>query len=197
MAAPMRKTIKRVWPLWICPALIAAAPFRRVFWLDCDIVVLRNLEGLFALLDDGPVFTPENHAPHATPNKPELYELMPIDRPFDPLEPRINAGVSGWDLKRDKAVLDAYMQVVARACEDERVREAVSWHDQGALIWAIQSLGLQARVQGAWIWNFCARHALLHEAPVPLGQDFLPMLRSRLPEVNLLHWNGLKPPWTV
>jgi hypothetical protein len=56
-AAPLAKPGKRIWPLWICPLLIRAAPLKDVFWLDCDAVVLRGLDELFAMLEDGPVFT--------------------------------------------------------------------------------------------------------------------------------------------
>ena len=194
-AAPLRKKNKRVWPLWICPALIAAAPFERVFWLDCDVVVLRDLRGLFALLDDGPVFTPENNAPEQTPNSRELYALLPIERQFDPCEPRINAGVTGWDKRRDAEALAAYASVVAAACDHEAVRQAVSWHDQGALIWAIQKCGLEDRVLTSWQWNLCVRRTTLAKRPLPFDGEFLSALREILPETNLLHWNGTKPPW--
>lgn len=195
-AAPLGKKIKRVWPLWICPALIAAAPFQRVFWIDCDAFVLRDLEGLFGLLDDGPVFTRENNAPEHTPNPSDLYRLLPIGREFDPLEPRVNAGVSGWDLERDEHVLRAYMHVVARACDDPEVAAKVSWHDQGALIWAIQTFGLEDRVQASTAWNLCVRNTPVFTDPQPWGPDFLSGLRVRLPKVNILHWNGVPPPWT-
>ena len=70
---PLAKAGKRIWPLWICPLLIRAAPFEEVFWIDCDILVLRGLDELFERLADGPVFTPENKAPELTPNSPRLY----------------------------------------------------------------------------------------------------------------------------
>lgn len=195
-SAPLlAKRNKRVWPLWICPLLIAAAPFRRVFWLDCDIAVLRNLEGLFRLLDDGPVFTPENNAPQATPNRPELYDLLPISRSFDPLEPRVNAGVSGWDLVRDKEVLESYLFPVVRACSDSRVREAISWHDQGALIWAIQKTGLEHRVLKTNEWNLCASRTVLGDCPVPWDEGFLKNLRESIASANIVHWNGTRVPW--
>lgn len=75
-ATPLAKTTKRVWPLWLCPFLIAASDLQRVFWFDCDVVILRNLRTLFSMLDEGPVFTPENNAPNVTANKPEL--LCPV-----------------------------------------------------------------------------------------------------------------------
>jgi hypothetical protein len=194
-ATPLIKRIKRVWPLWICPLLIEAAPFRRVFWLDCDLVVLRDLEELFRLLDLGPVFTPENLAPEATPNKPELYDLLPITRIFDPLEPRVNGGVSGWDLVRDRVVLDAYIYAVARACEDRRVRNAISWHDQGALIWAIQKCGMEHRVMNTTKWNLCVHRSLLSARSIVWNDCFLEQVRHTVSDANILHWNGTAPPW--
>lgn len=194
-ATPLAKQNKRVWPLWICPLLIAAAPFRRTFWLDCDIAVLRNLDQLFRLADDGPVFTPENNAPGVAPNKPELYKLLPIARSFDPLEPRVNAGVSGWDLVRDKEILDAYIYPIECACKDARIREAIAWHDQGALIWAIQKTGMEHRVVNTTRWNLCVIHTALYEQPIPWNDDFLANVRERVPAANLLHWNGARVPW--
>lgn len=193
--APRQKQDKRAWPIWICPLLIAAAPFRRVFWLDCDVVVLRNLDLLFALLDNGPVFTPENFAPEVTPNKPELYELLPIARSFDPREPRVNSGVSGWDLIRDKDTLDAYGFAVESAFEDARIHDAISWREQGALIWAIQKTGMEHRVQQTTVWNRCVIHTPLRERPVPWNDDFLASARKAVPDANLIHWNGNRVPW--
>ncbi len=193
--APLPKPGKRIWPLWICPLLIRAAPLRDVFWLDCDAVVLRGLDELFAMLDDGPVFTPENKAPQATPNKPALYELMPIGRRFDPQVPVVNGGVSGWRRGRDDAALDAYIRPVAAAARDRAVREAISWHDQGALIWAIQSLGLEDRVLRTPVWNLCVDNAPASEETLAWNDGFLERVRAALPEVKILHWNGRKNPW--
>lgn len=194
-APKLAKAHKRVWPLWICPALISAAPFRRVFWMDCDVAILRNLPGLFALLDDGPVFTPENNAPDATPNNPALYEYLAIDRHFDPRIPAVNAGISGWDLERDRSVLAAYLYPVREAISDERVRDAISWHDQGALIWAIQRCGLEHRVVETTAWNLCVRNSPVMQLQIPWGEEFLHRIRSSEPAANILHWNGAKMPW--
>ena len=83
------------------------------------------------MLDDGPVFTPETYAPAATPNRPELYRQLPIDRLFDATQPVVNGGVSAWRRGRDDAVLGAYIRPVAAAAGDRTVREAIAWHDQG------------------------------------------------------------------
>lgn len=194
-AAPLAKPNKRVWPLWICPLLIKHAPFRDVIWMDCDLVVLRNLSGLFDALEGGPVFTPENKAPELTANRPELYTLLPITRRFDPQRPMINAGVSAWRLSRDAGAIDAYLLPVRRAVEDVSVRNAIAWHDQGALIWAIQSCGLEDRVLNTNKWNLCVDHTDLVARPAPWDQDFLATVRRRVPDVNVVHWNGRMPPW--
>lgn len=192
---PLAKVNKRVWPLWICPLLIKHASFRDVVWMDCDLVVLRNLSGLFAAVATGPVFTPENKAPQLTPNRPELYRLLPIGRRFDPLVPLINAGVSGWRRDRDAAAIEAYILPIARAVEDRDVRQAISWHDQGALIWAIQACGLEHRVAETSAWNLCVDHTRLGQQPAAWDDGFLDAVRAAVPQANILHWNGREPPW--
>jgi hypothetical protein len=192
---PLSKLIKRVWPLWICPLLIKHAPFRDVIWMDCDLVVLRNLGDLFAEIETGPVFTPENKAPQCTPNKPRLYDLLPIERQFNRLLPTVNAGVSAWRKGRDSAVIDAYLYAVERAAADEKIREAISWHDQGALIWAIQYLGLEHRVASSNAWNLCVDNTLIARRPLPWNDDFLLAARQTVSDANILHWNGRTPAW--
>ena len=192
----LAKRGKREWPLWICPYLIAASPFRRTYWIDCDAVVLRDLPELFGMLDDGPVFTPENLAPEQTPNRPQLYELLPIERDFDPSSPALNAGVSGWDLERDAGVLGAYGHAVRRAFEEPRIKEAIRWWDQGALIWAVQSSGLEARVASSLRWNLCVKHTRAHDRRYRWGEEVLAQLRADVPEAAILHWNGYQVPWS-
>jgi hypothetical protein len=193
--APLAKPGKRIWPLWICPLLIRAAPLHDVVWLDCDLLVLRGLDELFAMLDDGPVFTPENNARELTPNRPELYEYLPIVRAFDPARSIVNGGVSGWRRGRDDAALAAYVRPVAAAAADRAVRDAISWHDQGALIWAIQSLGLEDRVLDSPLWNLCVRHAAVPDEALVWDNDLVARLRAALSEVRILHWNGHPVPW--
>ena len=193
--APMAKPGKRIWPVWICPLLIRAAPLTDMFWLDCDLVVLRGLDELFVMLDDGPVFTPENGAPEVTANRPSLYRQLPIERQFDPSVPAVNGGVSGWRRGRDDAALEAYVLPVAAAARDRTVRDAISWQDQGALIWAIQSLGLEDRVLPTTMWNLCVRHAAVPAETLRWNDGLLERLRAALPEVRILHWNGRQAPW--
>jgi hypothetical protein len=186
-APPLLKVHKRVWPLWICPVLIKHAPFRDVIWMDCDLVVLRRLPQLFAAIESGPVFTPENNAPHATPNRAELYELLPIRRPFNPLVPTING--------RDAAAIEAYILPVEHATIDPKVRDAISWQDQGALIWAIQSCGLEHRVAPTNDWNLCVRNTPIADQPITWDDKFIETARATVVNANIIHWNGQRPPW--
>ncbi|HTD33120.1 MAG TPA: hypothetical protein VK665_05650 [Candidatus Elarobacter sp.] len=195
-SAPLAKANKRIWPLWICPLLLRDAPARDVIWIDCDVAVLRGLDELFAMLEDGPVFTPENNAPSLTPNPRRLYELLPIARTFDPAVPVVNGGVSAWRHGRDDGALDAYLRPVAAAARDRAVRDAIAWHDQGALIWAIQSLGLEQRVLSSPLWNLCVAHAGLDARTLAWDDGLVERLRAALPEVRLLHWNGHPVPWS-
>jgi hypothetical protein len=194
-AAPLAKQGKRIWPLWICPLLIRAAPFDEVFWLDCDILVLRGLDELFQRLAHGPVFTPENKAPEVTPNAPQLYDLLPIGRDFDQRIPTVNGGVSGWVRGRDDAALADYIRPIEAATHNPAIMEAISWHDQGALIWAIQNQGLESRVLESSLWNLCIDRVRLPGEILLWDDSLCHRLRLALPEVRLLHWNGSTPPW--
>lgn len=150
---------------------------------------------LFRKLDDGPIFTTENFAPEATPNKPELYTLLPIERPFDPLLPHLNGGVSGWDLVRDKLVLNDYMFPILRACGDLAVRQAISWHDQGCLIWACQKWGLEHRAQADTRWNLSVKNSRVAGRRYTWGPQVIEQVSLEEPDAFILHWNGNPNPW--
>ena len=87
------------------------------------------------------------------------------------------------------------MTAVRAACADRRVAEAISWWDQGALIWAIQYCGLQNRVVDTWSWNMCVKHTRALKPRYGWDERTLERLRADVPEANLLHWNGHAPPW--
>jgi hypothetical protein len=201
----MAKATKREWPLWICPSLIQDAPFERAFWIDSDIVVLRDLDALVASLAHGPVVVEENLAPEACDNPPLLHDLLPIAFPLHGANRlRLNAGLSGWDLRRDAHLLEAYQfpirQVFLRGALP---RQAVRWHDQGALIWALQQAGYDDRLLRPRRFNLCVRHSALAAEPVDPSADdatleaWIENARRRETEAALVHWNGHPVPWSV
>lgn len=180
------------WLLWVCPMLIAESPFRRTLWLDSDLIVLRRLGELFQKIDHGPVFTSENHDPPNTANPPELYDRLPIERAFDREEPLINGGVSGWDLERDAELLRWYRHPVMLAASDAAIRDAIKWHDQGSLIWALQKTGNEGCVLKSFDWNLCAKYIDYRLKPYSMSDDLLDVLRHDYPTANIVHWNGFK-----
>ncbi len=175
--------------LWVCPFLIASSPYRRTLWLDSDLVVLKNLGALFEQIDDGPVFTRENHAPSKTPNEPTLYTEMPLEHHTCTATPLVNGGVSGWDIVRDEAIINDYANLVLLACRKSKLRQSISWHDQGCLIWAIQNNGLTERVMNDINWNLCAMHHV-QDVDYNLNKDLNEQLGTAYPDANMVHWNG-------
>lgn len=200
----MAKATKREWPLWICPTLIEAAPFERVFWIDSDIVLLRDLDSLLERLDQGPVVVEENLAPQACDNPPQLYDLLPIAHPLHGGNRlRLNAGLSGWDRRRDAHLLEAYQfpirQVFLRGAVP---REAVRWHDQGSLIWALQQAGYDDRLLLPSRFNLCVRHSALAEQRIAAAASDAELLawidqaRDLERQAATVHWNGHPVPWS-
>ncbi len=200
----MAKATKREWPLWICPTLIEAAPFERVFWIDSDIVVLRDLASMVESLADGPFLVEENLAPHACDNPPQLYDLLPIGhRLHEANRLRLNAGLSGWDRHRDAHLLEAYQfpirQVFLRGVLP---REAVRWHDQGALIWALQQAGYDDRLLRPRRFNLCVQHSALLGQRIAADADddhlraWIAQARQLEGEAATVHWNGHPVPWS-
>ncbi len=179
--------------LWICPFLIANSPYQRVLWLDSDLVVIKQLGNLFERIDDGPVFTLENLNPAETANHPSLYDEMPLRQINHTKPPLVNGGVSGWDTVRDAAVIKDYMKPVLRACENEKLRQSISWHDQGCLIWAIENNEMHDRVITDTSWNLCARHSV-KEVHYSLESNLNEQLREAYPDTNIAHWNGFPLP---
>ena len=189
---------RQEWLIWACPFFIAASPFRRTLWLDCDIVVLRHLDVLLGMIDDGPVFTAADPSDRdKTDNSPHLLASLPLTVPPSE-QPRINAGVIGLDLKRDAHLLEAYQLPVLRAAADPSVRELVSYYDQGALIWAIMQCNLPHRVFGTQ-WNTSVAGlgpdaAMQFRRYSDLSQTgtLFRSLRHDFPGTNILHWYGLE-----
>ena len=192
---------KRIWPLWICSSLIQASPYQRVFWLDVDIVVLRDLRRLFSFLDKGPVFTGRNRFPHKQ-NDAALYARLPLGHWGFSREPRINAGVSGWDLQRDHDVLKSYVFPAEQAFLVDPTLVSLISTDQGCLMWSIYKHRLHRRVLRDHRWNRCVRGTAAFDFRIPCAPDritdnHIRELQDKLPETAILHWNGCSTPWTA
>ena len=199
----LAKATKREWPLWICPDLILDAPYRRVAWIDADAIVLRGLQGLFRRIAQAPFITRENLAPEQTANPPELLHQLPLASGEPAEDILLNAGVSGWCLERDRALLEGYTHPIRCIFQGRTlVRDAVRWHDQGCLIWALQNAGYDSSVLRAKRWNLCVKHSALMGLRIDATSSddairlWLEQARSLEQRAKIVHWNGHPVPWT-
>ena len=201
----LAKATKREWPLWICPELILAAPFRRVAWIDADAIVLRGLKHLFRLVERQPLITHENLAPDQTANPPELLEQLPL-APRQRRKPvqdiLLNAGVSGWCLERDRALLEGYTHPIRCIFQGRSLApDQVRWHDQGCLIWALQNAGYGPDILQSKRWNLCVKHSALAGLRIEPSADdaainhWLQQARRLETRARIVHWNGHAVPW--
>ena len=77
-------------------------------WIDADAIVLCGLQGLFRRIARSPFITRENLAPEQTANPSELLHQLPFASGEPASDILLNAGVSGWCLERDRALLEGY-----------------------------------------------------------------------------------------
>jgi hypothetical protein len=198
----MQKRTKREWPLWICPELILDAPYRRVAWIDADAIVLRGINKMFSLIRKMPFITQENLAPEQTANPPELLEKLPLGHQNPVEDILLNAGISGWCLDRDRSILEGYNYPIRRIFQAGALsRDAVRWHDQGCLIWALQNAGFNSSILRPKQWNCCVKHSRLSGWTIdPCSDDadicrWLKNARQHEPDAKIVHWNGHTVPW--
>ena len=198
----MQKRTKREWPLWICPELILDAPYRQVAWIDADAIVLRGINKMFSLIKKMPFITQENLAPEQTANPPELLEKLPLGHQNPVEDILLNAGVSGWCLDRDRSILEGYNYPIRRIFQAGALsRDAVRWHDQGCLIWALQNAGFNSSILRPKQWNCCVKHSRLSGWTInPVSDDdeickWLETARRAEPDAKIVHWNGHAVPW--
>ena len=80
-------------------------------------------------------------------------------------------------------------------------RDAVRWHDQGCLIWALQNAGFNSSILRPKQWNCCVKHSRLSSWTInPVSDDdeickWLETARRAEPDAKIVHWNGHAVPW--
>lgn len=157
--------------IWNKAVYVDKSPYRKTIWIDSDCIVLENIKLLVDLLENGPVFTEDHFAPKSMMmNKPSLYSLLPID-PNKRSKVFINSGVFAIDKERDTELLEHWKFCVTRASCDPLVRDSCAWYDQGALLWAIEKLGLTHRIRREKIFNCPAMNAGGHWGNAQMGVE--------------------------
>ena len=172
-------------------------------WIDADAIVLCGLQGLFRRIARSPFITRENLAPEQTANPSELLHQLPFASGEPASDILLNAGVSGWCLERDRALLEGYTHPIRCIFQGRTLaRDAERWHDQGCLIWALQNAGYDSRVLRSKRWNLCVKHSSLMGLRIDATSSddeirlWLKQARNLEQRAKIVHWNGHPVPWT-
>ena len=174
----------------------------RISLIDADAIVLRGINRMFSLIKKMPFITQENFAPEQTANPPELLEKLPLGHQHPVEDILLNAGVSGWCLDRDRSILEGYNYPIRRIFQAGALsRDAIRWHDQGCLIWALQNACFNSSILRPKQWNCCVKHSHLSGWTIdPRSDDadicrWLKNARQHESDAKIVHWNGHSVPW--
>ena len=104
----------------------------------------------------------------------------------------MNNGVLGFDLVRDRELLDAWLFAVDWAIGHPELRHLIRWYDQGALLWAVVRTNNDKRISSSNRWNYPARPYLpLLSQAIKCELDFVEVMRRNHPGAGIIHWFGL------
>lgn len=152
-----------MWQTWLKPFYLLASDFDRPLWIDADCFVLSPLEKAFAAIESAPLLVADQ-TDAVVVNREELLRYLPLNRLRGRPMTVANAGVVGLDRFRDRELLAAWAWTVQFAGRNLRLAHLFCWYDQGALLWALERLGLRHLVRQEPDWN----QALTHEAGLDL-----------------------------
>jgi hypothetical protein len=192
--APVMPRSENMWQSWNRPEYLAASPFERTLWLDCDTLVADDLNPLFAAIDEGPgpLLLPDNFVrdPGWIANKPGLYERLPLPEGW-PRIARFNAGVMGLKAGRgkDRTFLACARTMLRSAAEDPTLRALISWWDQGIFLHSAEMLRLAVRDEPDW--DKPGRpEGELHRRAASVAE-----LIGGMPDGLVIHYMGSGKPW--
>lgn len=146
------------WRQWFKPYYFDMIPeHETVLWLDSDAVLLQSLDPLFEQAEKKFFVVADYFAPKTCVNKHELYQKYKLDIPKEKAMVVLNSGVVGMQPKRDKEVMKQWRRKVSIAADDREVRSWLALFDQGALLWAMQELGMYNNIVPKKAWNWPAK----------------------------------------
>jgi hypothetical protein len=189
---------------WNKPFFVTASGFRRVVWIDSDIVVLTSPAALLHMRS--PFFTPDTFAGLAVRNPSALYRLRPVP-PGSP-EDRLSVNAGMFMVARDAPILKAWQGFIREALLQPYLRHLINCQDQGALIWSILQLGQSFSVVDSDSWNRPANGKTSDPEsayartvyPRPVGGDYRPLIeaiRQDHPGASAVHWVGAPKLWQL
>ncbi|MBA2116696.1 hypothetical protein [Bremerella alba] len=183
--------------LWPRPWLVDASPFEKTLWIDADSIVIRPLSELFPEIEKGVVvYTDANHPP-SSPNHPKLYELLPVPKITAKF---VNSGVLGLQCGRDDDLISSWKYCIEQAATRLEVRQLISWHDQGALLWALHKTMRTHLIRQDVTWN-CPPHGFnasrRSERKRYSRASYLQDIRRDHPHVGIVHYMSRPKLWEL
>jgi len=206
------KTIGGHWCQWFKPFYIKKCiediEPQFILWIDVDTVILQPLDVIFKEIADKFVVIRDYFAPETTINDPKLYKKYKCD--VDDLEKNraaLNSGVLGFNVERDRYILDLWIEKVDILLNDIEAREWVRLFDQGALLWAMRELDILHLIKtssdepGIEAWNYPAKRNVYESTEKydylwpgkddQIGGDLINNIRLDNPRAVIAHYAGL------
>lgn len=178
-----------MWPTWNKPLFIKSSPFLNTIYIDADCLVLSSLSPLFTHLYSNPLLLLHPYWPTHNTLGPPWYEDGTIaDRLCT-----VNAGVLGFNLERDTAILDEWTHNVGRCLADDELKRYSCWWDEGCLIFTLEKLKLQEKVIEKFEWNRY-HNDLDYRKKCKTKEEFLSNLKYKEDDV-ILHFIGRPKSW--
>jgi hypothetical protein len=189
------------WQTWNKPIYIQNTNKRYVFWIDADACVLRNLRPAFEIIKEkGLLLVADNVAKVYTKdpmdcivNLRSLYEKLPT--PSHIIKNHPNAGIIGVDRNSEiaKSLLTTWLFCIEQASLNERIKISCKWHDQGALLWALEKLCLAELIIEDPYWND-------GQSWNSFGRKFISRISDLLEHIQvinsgIIHFAGMYKPW--
>jgi len=135
------------WRVFLKPYAITESPFRKTFWMDSDMFVIRSLDGLFKKIDHGPVFSSETYGGWRYAKG--FLEFMP-EKIENNNNIHINSGLIGFNLDRDIdcKILSEWKKVIEYVDKSPSLREIPNLGDQDCLLWTVEKLKVENFIMG-------------------------------------------------
>jgi hypothetical protein len=139
-----------MWQTWNKPVFLGASPFDCSLWIDADCLVVGDLGPLFEAVRFAPlVFRHVDPRVYQPVNSEGLYNRFPVRGS------RLACGVQAAVVGVSQGDPGGLVSEWGRACAmfwEPGLSQLVRCWDQGALLWAVETLGLAelARESGGW-----------------------------------------------
>ncbi|MDB4490029.1 hypothetical protein N9045_00790 [bacterium] len=170
----------------------------KVLWIDSDIVVLDNICPIFDHIDERLFVTKDYFAPLTCKNSDALYDKFTNAR-VSPEEENIvlNSGVVGFNLPRDKPILNSWIAKTQLIEQDPSIKDLISLYDQGTLLWTLRDMKRLDLISDLPHFNHNAkRNAYERDDSTKwpgeeLGGNIFDQIKIDNPNVILCHYAGL------